>query len=85
MIFAHCVAPIPPFLSAVPPYPRTTSATLDWGTMMLIESPFLGYPSPHLPTFFSCCLVVDAIVDSKDDKEEETRDVADMMMYYLQL
>ena len=36
---------------------------------------------PHLPTFCSCCLVVDGTVDGEDNKEEKTREVADSRMY----
>ena len=36
---------------------------------------------PHLPTFCSCCLVVDGTVDGKDNKEEKTREVAGSRMY----
>ena len=35
---------------------------------------------PHLPTFYSCDLVVDGTVDGGDNKEEETREVADIRM-----
>ena len=37
---------------------------------------------PHLRIFCSCCLVVDGTVDGKDDKEEKTREVFDIRMYY---
>ena len=35
-----------------------------------------------MPTFCSCGLVVDGTVDGKDNKEEKTREVADMRMYH---
>ena len=37
---------------------------------------------PHLPTFYSCVLVVDGTVDGRDNEEEETREVADIRMYH---
>ena len=38
--------------------------------------------TPHLPTFCSFCFVVDGTVDGKDYKEEKTREVPDIRMYY---
>ena len=35
-----------------------------------------------MPTFCSCGLVVDGTVDGKDNKEEKTREVADIKMYH---
>ena len=47
---------------------------------MFTESSLLGYP--HLPSVCSCCLVVDDTLDSKNDKEEKTKEVADIRMFY---
>ena len=38
---------------------------------------------PHLPTFCSCGLVVNGTVDSKDNREEMAREVADIRKYPL--
>ena len=36
-----------------------------------------------MPTFWSCGLVVDITLDSKDNKEEKTREVAEIRMITL--
>ena len=48
---------------------------------MFIESPFLGYPTSIL--FTHGCLVVNDALDSKNNKEEKTREVADMRIITL--
>ena len=35
-----------------------------------------------MPTFYSCGLVVEVTVDSKDNEAEKTREVADIMIYH---
>ena len=37
---------------------------------------------PHLPSFCSCCLVVESTVNGKNNKENKTREFADMRMYH---
>ena len=37
---------------------------------------------PHLPSFCSCCLVVESTVNGKNNKENKTREFAYMRMYH---
>ena len=40
---------------------------------------------PHMPTFYSCGLVVEVTVDSKDNEAEKTREVADIYISHISL
>ena len=46
---------------------------------MVIESPFLGYPTCLI---LLICFGGHGTVDGKDNKEEKTREVADIKMYH---
>ena len=37
---------------------------------------------PHMPTFYSCGLVVEVTVESKANEAEKTREVADIRIYH---
>ena len=60
--------------------PYLTHRHLDCITMMFIESHFHGYPTCLI--FAQMVLVVSSTVNSKNNKEEKTREFTDMRMYH---
>ena len=63
-----------------------SSGTPCWGEIgqfpLLLPFIFKSHVSrKQFSVLKTYCLVVDAIVDSKDDNEEKTREVADTMIY----
>ena len=60
--------------------PYLTHRHLDCITMMFIESHFHGYPTCLI--FAQMVLVVGGTVNSKNNKNEKTREYTDMRMYH---
>ena len=61
--------------------PHLTHRQLDWSTKMFFESPFHGYPTCLI--FAQMVLMVGGTVNSKNNKEEKTREDADIRIYHI--